>query len=537
MRITYANAPTPSSIVTGTSGSLAAREWASVDVSSLVKGGGTYSLALTTTNRTAINLASRESAASYRPMLVVTPVNDAPVASDDAEYVAEDGQVVFDPTGNDSPGPSDEAGQELGPPTIRVAPSHGTATVPSNGPDAGKVRYIPSLNYNGSDSFTYEICEVGSDAHCDTATVSLTVSRVVPTVETTHVQHSGDAADDAAIWINPSDPAESTIIGTDKQGGMAVYDLAGTQLQYKTLSYRDQTAVDRLATFNNVDLRAGFPLADQTAALVAASDRTKYYTTSDKTQYFRRIVFYSVDSTTGTLTDSVGEIRLDFEPYGLCMYHSQKSGKFYVFVTSRDDVGPLVEQWELSDNGSGQVSANRVRSFGLGSQTEGCVADDELGYLYLAEEDVGIWKYHAEPDKGSDRTLIDWTGRYAAEKGFPNGHLDADVEGLTIAYGPNGTGHLIASSQGRDSTSNLWKDSYVVYRREGNNTYARTFRVKDGNGIDGTTDTDGIDVSTASLGSSYPSGVFIAQDGVNTTASGTAENQNFKLVPLQYILK
>src|SRR5215217_792934 len=195
MRITYANAPTPSSIVTGTSGSLAAREWASVDVSSLVKGGGTYSLALTTTNRTAINLASRESAASYRPMLVVTPVNDAPVASDDAEYVAEDGQVVFDPTGNDSPGPSDEAGQELGPPTIRVAPSHGTATVPSNGPDAGKVRYIPSLNYNGSDSFTYEICEVGSDAHCDTATVSLTVSRVVPTVETTHVQHSGDAAD------------------------------------------------------------------------------------------------------------------------------------------------------------------------------------------------------------------------------------------------------------------------------------------------------------------------------------------------------
>src|SRR5829696_5379059 len=105
---------------------------------------------------------------------------------------------------------------------------------------------------------------------------------VVPTVETTPVSHSGDAADDPAIWINPSDPARSTIIGTDKQGGVAVYNLAGTQLEYKEVKYRDQTAVDRPATFNNVDIRADFPLAGQLAALVAASDRTKYYTTSDK---------------------------------------------------------------------------------------------------------------------------------------------------------------------------------------------------------------------------------------------------------------
>ena len=41
---------------------------------------------------------------------------------------------------------------------------------------------------------------------------------VVPTAETTPVSHSGDAADDAAIWVNPSDPARSTIIGTDKLG-------------------------------------------------------------------------------------------------------------------------------------------------------------------------------------------------------------------------------------------------------------------------------------------------------------------------------
>ncbi len=46
-------------------------------------------------------------------------------------------------------------------------------------------------------------------------------------------------------------------------------------------------------------------------------------------------------------------------------------------------------------------------------------------------------------------------------------------------------------------------------------------------GIDGTTETDGIDVALGSLGPRFPGGVFIAQDDVNDGASG----QNFKLVP------
>jgi 3-phytase len=336
---------------------------------------------------------------------------------------------------------------------------------------------------------------------------------VVPTVETTPVSHSGDAADDAAIWVNPSDPARSTIIGTDKLGGIAVYDLTGTQLQYR----------DENSTYNNVDLRTDFPLGDQRIALVAVSDRTRYYT-SDQTQYHRRIVLYSVDPATGTLTDPVGTIRAVYEPYGLCMYRSQTSGRFYVFVTGRNPVGDLdgyVEQWELSDNGRGQFDAEKVRSFGVGSLTEGCVADDEMAHLYLAEEDVGIWKYPAEPNEEPDRLLVD-----AAD---PEGHLVADVEGLAIAYGPNGTGHLLASSQGNSS--------YTVYRREGSNAYLQTFTVVNGGDTDGTTDTDGIDVSTASLGSSFPSGLFVAQDGTNTTPSGTTESQNYKLVPLQHILE
>ena len=51
------------------------------------------------------------------------------------------------------------------------------------------------------------------------------------TVETTPVSHSGDAADDPAIWRNPIDPSRSTIIGNDKGGALEVYDISGARIQ------------------------------------------------------------------------------------------------------------------------------------------------------------------------------------------------------------------------------------------------------------------------------------------------------------------
>ena len=156
-----------------------------------------------------------------------------------------------------------------------------------------------------------------------------------------------------------------------------------------------------------------------------------------------------------------------------------------------------------------------VRRFKVGTQIEGCVADDELGHLYIGEEQVGIWKYEAEPDSKPDRVKVDGV---AAER-----HLVADVEGLTIAYGKDGKGYLIASSQG--------DNSYVVYRREGDNAFVKKYRIASGSGIDEVTNTDGVYVTTTNLGPAFPRGVFIAQDGVNDKA-----NQNFKLVPWHLIV-
>jgi 3-phytase len=322
------------------------------------------------------------------------------------------------------------------------------------------------------------------------ASTAAALETVSATVETDPVPNGGDAADDPAIWVNPSDPAQSAIIGTDKRGGLAVYDLSGKQIQY----LRD-------GEMDNVDLRDGFKLGGQTVPIVTASNR------SDNS-----IAIYKLDPKTRTLENvAARKIKHGLTVYGMCMYRSAKTSKIYYFGTSKSGD---VEQWELFDS-SGKVDAKKVRNFKLGSTVEGCVADDELGHFYVGEEAIGIWKFGAEPEAGSNGTQVAKVG---------DGHLFADVEGLAIAYGKDGAGYLIASSQGNHS--------YVVYRREGNNEFVKKFRIGNSEGVDGCEETDGIDVTTANLGPAFPQGIFVVQDGVNDKG-----NQNFKLVPLQAIVK
>jgi len=321
------------------------------------------------------------------------------------------------------------------------------------------------------------------------ALAAAALETVMATIETDPVPNGGDAADDPAIWVNPNDPAQSVIIGTDKRGGLAVYELNGKQIQYLADGQMD-----------NVDLRDGFKLGGQTVAIVTASNRKD-----------NSIAIYKINPQSRTLENvAARKIKHGLTVYGMCMYRSAKTGKIYYFGTSKSGE---VEQWELFES-NGKVDAKKARNFKLGSVVEGCVADDELGHFYVAEEAVGIWKFGAEPETGSDHTQVAKVG---------DGHLFADVEGLAIAYGKDGLGYLIASSQGNHS--------YVVYRREGNNEFVKKFRVGAGEGVDGCEETDGIDVTTANLGPAFPHGVFVVQDGFNDKG-----NQNFKLVPLQSII-
>lgn len=314
------------------------------------------------------------------------------------------------------------------------------------------------------------------------------VMTVTASVETAPVSSLGDAADDPAIWVHPTKRSKSLVIGTDKKGGLNVYDLSGKPRQ----SLRD-------GRMNNVDVRDGFRLGARTVALVTSGNRT------DDT-----LAIYALDHETRLLTNVAARPIKTATAYGSCMYRSAKSGSFYYFLANK--VG-LVEQWELFDNGGGKVDAKKVRDFTVGGQLEGCVADDELGVFYVDEEDVGVWKFPAEPDGGTQGTSVARTG--AA--------LVPDVEGITIAKTGPGRGFLIVSSQGNNT--------YALYRREGNNEYVRSFRIGDGKGIDGTSETDGLDVTTVGLGWKFRHGMLVVQDGLNDGA-----NQNFKYVRLDRVL-
>ncbi|SDX27305.1 3-phytase [Lutibacter oricola] len=313
------------------------------------------------------------------------------------------------------------------------------------------------------------------------------VVNLVADFETDPVSKSDDAADDSCIWIHKKDVSKSTIIGTNKQEGLVVYNLQGKEIYNYPIG-----------RVNNVDLRDNFMFKGKKVTVVSSSNRT-----------YNTITLHIVNENTGELIDvtkrpivsSVNEV------YGLGMYKSPKTGKFYVIVNSKDGG---VEQWEIFED-KGYIDAKVVRNIVVGGQTEGVVCDDYYGNLYIGEEENALWKYNAEPNKGNKRTKIISTEDL---------NMKADFEGITIYDSGKGEGYVILSSQGNNS--------YAVFDRI-SNQYKGSFLLKDGKSIDGTYDTDGIDVTNVNFGGNYTKGFFVAQDGANTKGKDSL-NQNFKII-------
>lgn len=333
---------------------------------------------------------------------------------------------------------------------------------------------------------------------------------VTAVAETVPVPTIDDAADDAAIWANPLDPAAGLVVGTDKRSGLGVYRLDGSLVGFHDLG-----------PLNNVDLRDGITLAAGRAPMiiVAASDREH-----DTFRLFEM-------SPTGSLTEVGAELFETGlqEAYGLCMHHGAASGQTHVFI---NDKRGRVEQWRLVAAGTAaapRVGATLVRSFWVGGQPEGMAADDELGWLYVGEERTGLWRYHAEPwtladdhpfsleESDHERAPVDVVG--------PHGRLAADVEGVDIARidSMDGRGVLVVSSQSADR--------FDVYERVAPNAYIGSFRVGGVGGVDAVTHTDGVAVIAGDFGPSYPGGLVVVQDDENPGST-----QNFKLVALGGVL-
>ena len=310
-----------------------------------------------------------------------------------------------------------------------------------------------------------------------------------------HAKEGEDAADDPAIWVNPLNIEKSTIIGTNKLGGLSVYQLDGKELFYYPIG-----------NVNNADVLYDFPLDTGFIDIAGGSNRTS-----------NSISLLEINKNDGSLSPIEARIIKSGVSivYGFCFYKSPVSGKFYAFVNSKDGAA---EQWELFEN-NGQVDAKLVRSFDVGGQVEGMVADMETAMLYVGEEGGGIWKYGAEPENADKRHRLLMSDQN-------NPAIKFDIEGLSIYYAADGKGYLIASSQGNYT--------YAVFEREGDNKYLFSFKITDGL-YDGAEETDGLDVLNIPLGKEYPFGIFVVQDGFNKDADGQAVAQNFKMLSWEKI--
>ena len=323
------------------------------------------------------------------------------------------------------------------------------------------------------------------------------VAAVTATVESVPTGSYGDAADDPAIWAHPTDPSQSLVIATDKKAGLYLYDMQGKVVQFLPDG-----------KMNNVDVREDFELGGEKIVLVTASNRT------DKS-----IAIYRLDTVNRKLVniaDGVQPTGLG-DPYGLCMYRDMDNGRTYVFINGDDT---RKRQWELLATRIGRVQAKLVRDMTFDSQTEGCVADDASGALYVNEEDVGLWRLSAKPDGGNEKTII--------ERIADNPAVKDDYEGLGIYDLGDGRGYIVVSSQGNDT--------YAVYRREGKQEYLGSFAVVADpvRGIDGISETDGLEITSRNLGPGFEYGAMIAQDGRNVMP---VENQNYKYVPWESIAR
>jgi len=108
-----------------------------------------------------------------------------------------------------------------------------------------------------------------------------------------------------------------------------------------------------------------------------------------------------------------------------------------------------------------------------------------------------------------------------------DGLLRADVEGLAIYRGA-GSAYLVVSSQGNDS--------YVVLDAAAPHRLRGAFRIGINveKGIDGASETDGLEVTSVPLGPEFPRGMLVVQDGRKRLPEGP---QNFKYVSWEDIAR
>jgi 3-phytase len=248
---------------------------------------------------------------------------------------------------------------------------------------------------------------------------------------------------------------------------------------------------------NNVDVEYGIEVGGRRIDIAVATERLK-----GQLRVFRVSAEGIGDITsagnTRVFADRSGE---QAAPMGVSVYRRPRDGAMFAIVSSKN--GPrenYLGQYRLSDDGQGRVKATFVRYFGAYSgaaEIEAVAVDDALGFVYYADENDGIRKYHADPDARD-------AGRELAH--FGRTGFKANQEGIAIYARADGTGYLVCTDQLPGSSE------YRVYLREGEpgrpHDHERVVKVVRG----GADSTDGLEVTSRSLGPKFPGGMMVAMN-------------------------
>ena len=344
---------------------------------------------------------------------------------------------------------------------------------------------------------------------------------VRPAAQTATMPGRGDVADDICVWVNPDGGGRSVILGCNKSdgisGGLYVFQLDGSRWKETQKWRKEINWFSAGKKINNVDICRGFVASKEAWDIVATANRT------DRTLDLFRVRVdvhgdFSRLENVGCISIGVGFASGGDAPYGLALALFD-SRRCMAFVSDKHG---RVAQFELHHNagatGTNQITGRRFDDGGSpwqisehGGEIEGMVIDAQRAVIYIASEKEGIFRYQLKDG------LLDPKSKIVVDRvGL---RLKADVEGLALYSRKDGTGYLLASSQG--------SSTFAVYRREFDGAKANQpvnhFTIGKGEGIDAVQATDGIEAICADLGDGFREGIFIAHDGEGES--------NYKLVP------
>lgn len=320
---------------------------------------------------------------------------------------------------------------------------------------------------------------------CGEKTPSIAKDAVKPIVVTEMVKHD---TDDPAIWLHPTDPSQSLIIGTDKDadGALYVFDLNGKIIEERT--------VRNLQRPNNVDVEYGLMLKGIPTDIAVATERL-----ANKLRVYSLPDMQAVDN--GGIEVFEGETQR--APMGIALYKRPSDGAVFAIVGRKEGPTDGSYLWEylLEDDGQGNVQGTKVREFGFWSgkkEIEAVAVDDVLGYVYYSDETVGVRKYLADPDAESAGVELALFGT----EGFAGDH-----EGISIYPVNDGTGYIIVSDQ--------QANEFHVFTREGESDNPHEHRLVKVVKVS-TMESDGSDVTNVVLNDTFPQGLFVAMSSDRT---------------------